>query len=422
MINNYFLLALFLFLNLITTVIRTGLLNVRYAQLISLRAKGIKNTERTIELVTQRAKTRSSLRLIQSILRFLMAVLALSMIKLGENIYLSTSIILTLVGTAILIWLSEFIVERVILRNPEIWAVRMTPLANLFIQLLSPILALPLYLSKSGESRNLVTITENELIDLVDASQRAGEIEKDESEMIHSVFEFGDTMAREIMVPRVDILSLEVNTNLEKAADALLESGFSRVPVYEGQIDNIIGFLYTKDMVNVWRSGNGISSLQDLLRPVKFIPETKKVDELLDEMQAARVHIAIVVDEYGGVAGLVTLEDIIEEIFGEIEDEYDDMEEELFQEVGPSEYLLDGRIPLEEINELLGTNIPTEGADTLGGLIFNRIGRVPTKGETVLEDNVSLTVEALNERRIHKVRVKIEPPDETNSQENEQKG
>jgi len=422
MINNYFLLALFLFLNLITTVIRTGLLNVRYAQLISLRAKGIKNTERTIELVTQRAKTRSSLRLIQSILRFLMAVLALSMIKLGENIYLSTSIILTLVGTAILIWLSEFIVERVILRNPEIWAVRMTPLANLFIQLLSPILALPLYLSKSGESRNLVTITENELIDLVDASQRAGEIEKDESEMIHSVFEFGDTMAREIMVPRVDILSLEVNTNLEKAADALLESGFSRVPVYEGQIDNIIGFLYTKDMVNVWRSGNGISSLQDLLRPAKFIPETKKVDELLDEMQAARVHIAIVVDEYGGVAGLVTLEDIIEEIFGEIEDEYDDMEEELFQEVGPSEYLLDGRIPLEEINELLGTNIPTEGADTLGGLIFNRIGRVPTKGETVLEDNVSLTVEALNERRIHKVRVKIEPPDETNSQENEQKG
>lgn len=422
MINNYFLLALFLFLNLITTVIRTGLMNVRYAHLISLREKGVKNTERTIELVTKRAKTRSSLRLTQSILRFLMAVLALSMIEPGENIYLSTSIILTLVGTAIIIWLSEFIVERVILRDPEIWAVRMTPLAILFIQFLSPILALPLYLSKSGETRNLVTITENELIDLVDASQRAGEIEKDESEMIHSVFQFGDTMAREIMVPRVDILSLNVNTQLEEAADALLESGFSRVPVYEGQIDNIIGFLYTKDMVNVWRSGNGISSLQDLLRPAKFIPETKKVDELLDEMQAARVHIAIVVDEYGGVAGLVTLEDIIEEIFGEIQDEYDFLEEELFQEVGPSEYILDGRIPLEEINELLGTNIPTEGADTLGGLIFNRIGRVPTKGETVLEDNVSLTVEALNERRIHKVRVKIEPPDETNSQENEQKG
>ena len=422
MINNYFLLALFLFLNLITTVIRTGLMNVRYAHLISLREKRVKNTERTIELVTKRAKTRSSLRLTQSILRFLMAVLALSMIEPGENIYLSTSIILTLVGTAILIWLSEFIVERVILRDPEIWAVRMTPLAILFIQFLSPILALPLYLSKSGETRNLVTITENELIDLVDASQRAGEIEKDESEMIHSVFQFGDTMAREIMVPRVDILSLNVNTQLEEAADALLESGFSRVPVYEGQIDNIIGFLYTKDMVNVWRSGNGISSLQDLLRPAKFIPETKKVDELLDEMQAARVHIAIVVDEYGGVAGLVTLEDIIEEIFGEIQDEYDFLEEELFQEVGPSEYILDGRIPLEEINELLGTNIPTDGADTLGGLIFNRIGRVPTKGETVLEDNVSLTVEALNERRIHKVRVKIEPPDETNSQENEQKG
>jgi CBS domain containing-hemolysin-like protein len=132
------------------------------------------------------------------------------------------------------------------------------------------------------------------------------------------------------------------------------------------------------------------------------------VDELLDEMQAARVHIAIIVDEYGGVAGLVTLEDIIEEVFGEIQDEYDIGEEEPYHKVGPGEYLFNGRFLLDEINEIMGTQLPTDNADTLGGLIFNSIGRVPKKGETLTEANVLLTVEQLNERRIHKVRAKLE--------------
>jgi CBS domain containing-hemolysin-like protein len=257
-----------------------------------------------------------------------------------------------------------------------------------------------------------VTITEDELITLVDASQMAGEIEKDESEMIHSVFQLGDTIAREIMIPRVDMLTLNVKTPVKEAADILLESGFSRVPVYDGQKDNVIGLIYTKDMLKAWRAGNGVGTLRELLRPAKFVPETKKIDELLDEMQAARIHIAIVVDEYGGIAGLVTLEDIIEEIFGEIQDEYDDGEEEPYQEVGPGEYLFNGRVLLDEINEIMGTELPTDNADTLGGLIFNSIGRVPTKGETLTEADVLLTVEELNERRIHKVRAKINAPND----------
>jgi CBS domain containing-hemolysin-like protein len=400
------LIGLFI-LNFFMTAIRAGLLNARYARLISLRENGNKNADKTIELVTNRAKTHSTLKLTQAINRFLMAGLVLSIYILELS---NTIVLLILLITAIVIWLSEFIVERRVLRDPEIWAVRLTPLANFFITLLSPILMLPLYLSKKSEGSNLVTITENELITLVDASQRAGEIEKDESEMIHSVFQFGDTIAREIMIPRVDILTLDVNTPLEKAADALLESGYSRIPVYEGRKDDVIGLLYTKDMLKVWREGNGVDSLHELLRPAKFIPETKKVDELLDEMQAARIHIAIVVDEYGGVAGLVTMEDIIEEIFGEIQDEYDAGEEEPYREVGPGEYLFNGRILLDEINEIMGTQLPTDNADTLGGLIFNRIGRVPTKGETLTEANVLLTVEELNERRIRKVRAKIETP------------
>lgn len=398
---------------------RAGLLNVRPGKLISRKETGDREVNRTIDLVTRRTRTRSSLKLVQALLRFFLAgVILTGFVMQGEEFLPPSTVILALVLTAILIWLLEFSIERVILRDPEKWAVRFTAPASFIITVFSPILALPLYLSRSGSLSNLVTITEDELITLVDASQRAGEIEKDESEMIHSVFQFGDTIAREIMVPRVDMLALEVHTPLKDAADALLESGFSRVPVYENGIDNILGLLYTKDMLQVWRSGNGIDSLRALLRPAKFVPESKKVDELLDEMQAARVHIAIVVDEYGGVEGVVTLEDIVEEIFGEIQDEYDEGEQAPYTQVSPNEYLCDGRVTLETINEVMGIHLPTDDAETLGGLIFTRVGGVPKLGDTFRETDASLTVEELVERRIHQVRVqRIQPDDQASSEE-----
>jgi putative hemolysin len=406
-VNNFQILifTLLVVLDLLFTAIRASLLNVRFPRLASMREAGIKKVERTIELVTRRARTRSSLKLGQALLRMCIAGMVLLYLVLPEFSIDNSLIIfgyMLLIGA--LIWLLEFILERWILQDPETWSLRLTPAARGIILILSPLLFIPLRLSRDSGSRNLVTITEEELIHLVDASQQAGEIEKDEREMIHSVFELGDTLAREIMVPRVDMLALEVDTPLEEAADKLLESGFSRVPVYEGQIDNIIGLLYTKDMLQVWRAGDEITSLRPLLRPARFIPETKKVDELLDEMQAARIHIAIVVDEYGGVAGLVTLEDIIEEIFGEIEDEYDDGVEELWHQLSSNEFLFDGRIPLEDVNTLLGTELPTEEADTIGGLIFARVGRVPAKGDGLEENGIKLTVDELRERRVHRVR------------------
>jgi CBS domain containing-hemolysin-like protein len=282
-------------------------------------------------------------------------------------------------------------------------------MANIYITIFSPVVLLLLKLTRSSESQNLVTISEEELIHLVDASQQAGEIDEDESEMIHSVFEFGDTLVREIMIPRVDMLALEVSTPLPEAADTLLESGFSRVPVFENQIDNIIGMIYTKDMLKVWRAGDGIDSLRSLLRPARFIPESKKADELLDEMQAARIHISVVVDEYGGVAGLVTLEDIIEEIFGEIQDEYDFSEEALWYQSGPGEYIFDGRILIDELNDLMNLSIPTDEADTLGGLIFNRKGRVPKVGDSLRVTRALFTVAEIHERRVHKVLAEVIP-------------
>jgi CBS domain containing-hemolysin-like protein len=185
-------------------------------------------------------------------------------------------------------------------------------------------------------------VTEEEIKTLVDAGEEGGSIEEDEKEMIYSIFDIGDTLAREIMIPRMDVLALDVETPLPAAVDAVISLGHSRIPVYQGNIDNVVGLLYAKDLLRVWKEG-GQTSLRGLLRPACFVPETKKVDDLLAELQQKRIHMAVVVDEYGGVAGLVTLEDIVEEIVGEIRDEYDVNEESLYERVSDAEYIFDAR-------------------------------------------------------------------------------
>lgn len=389
------------------TAARSGLLNVRYGKLVSMGEQGILSVEATVNLVQRRIRLRSSFKLAQSVLRFTMGGLLLALVLPWEvNQQPALMALAVLVGVALVVWLIEFAVERTILRDPERWAVRFTPLGSLLMTLLSPLVALPMRFSDPASNRNLVTITEEELRNLLDAGEEAGVIEAEESEMIQSVFELGETLAREIMVPRVDMLTLDVSTPLEEAADELLASGYSRVPVYDDHSENIIGILYTKDMLKAWRSGDGIHSLRELLRPVNFIPETKKLTELVNEMQAHRNHMAIVVDEYGGISGLVTLEDIVEEIFGEIQDEYDIDEDQLAERIGPDEFVFHGRINLDEVNDLMGTHLPVDDAETLGGLIYQLVGRVPRKGERLRVDGLALTVEQLSDRRIRKVRAK----------------
>lgn len=397
---------LLILVDLALTASRRALLSIRYGRMETLREHPDPKLQRTIELISQRNRLRATFKLAQSVSRFLIAGLLI-------QAYLPTSfsesdqpILLVLFAIAILLWLFELLIERVILRNPEGWAVRLTPLARFFVTALSPALRL---IKDDEEGQTIIHITEQELISLVNVSERAGEIEKDESEMIYSVFQFGDTIAREIMVPRVDMLTLDVHTPLDQAADILLESGYSRVPVVEDTTDNIIGLLYTKDMLKVWRDGGQVQSLRQLLREANFIPESKKVDELLDEMQAQRTHIAIVVDEFGGVSGLVTLEDIIEEIFGEIQDEYDDGEEELATEISSDEYVFHGRAPLDQVNYLMNTELDAPDADTLGGLIYIRLGRVPRIGEIVQEDGLALKIEQVVNRRIRRIRATKQP-------------
>jgi CBS domain containing-hemolysin-like protein len=241
---------------------------------------------------------------------------------------------------------------------------------------------------------------------LVDAGEEEGAIDLDEKEMIYSIFQLADTLAREIMVPRIDIVAVEVHTPLDKARDIIIKAGHSRIPVYEESLDQVCGLLYAKDLLSVWQRGEPLVELRSILRPALFVPESKRVPDLLRELRDSNVHLAIVIDEYGGTAGLVTMEDIVEEIVGEIRDEYDSAEEALYETVGPDEYVFDGRVNLDDFNRLLDVELPDELGDTLGGFIYGELGKVPKQGEVVVTHSLRLEVTSVVDRRIRKVRVR----------------
>ncbi len=259
--------------------------------------------------------------------------------------------------------------------------------------------------------RGMPIITEEEIKTLVDAGEEGGVIEEEEKEMIYSIFEYGDTVAREVMVPRMDVLAIDVDTPLLEAMDAVIQHNHSRVPVYQGSIDNIIGILYSKDLLKVLhekgRAGANEIRVADLLRPAAFTPESKKVSELFEEMQKRRNHMAIVIDEYGGTAGVVTIEDILEEIVGEIRDEYDQAEELDIQPGGNNEWIIAARANLGDVNDTLHVHFPLDEADTLGGFIYTQLGKVPLPGDEVHYENVLLKVINVAGRRIGKVRVQV---------------
>ena len=249
----------------------------------------------------------------------------------------------------------------------------------------------------------LGTITEEDLRTYVDAGEEGGLLKEEEKEMIYSIFDLGDTLAREIMVPRIDVVAVEADTPVSDALDIILEAGHSRVPVYDDNIDNIVGILYAKDLLAHWRKGGEPRPVRGLEREVYYVPETKLVSDLLRELQTKKVHIAIVVDEYGGTAGLVTIEDILEEIVGEIQDEYDP-EEFYMDRISDDEYIFSARMDLDDINDIMSVDLPTDESDTLGGLVYSMLGRVPTMGDSLDVADLHLTVLTVDGRRIGTVK------------------
>lgn len=249
-------------------------------------------------------------------------------------------------------------------------------------------------------------VTEEELRLLVTVGEEEGVLEEEETEMIHSIFEFADTTAREVMVPRIDMVTLASDATVAQAADFALQGGFSRIPVYEAHrgLDEIIGVLYTKDLLKHLRENHDSLPIRDLVRPAYFVPETKKLDDLLREIRQNRVHMVIVVDEYGSVAGLVTIEDLVEEIVGDIKDEYDH-EESLYEKINEHEYIFDAKISIYDFNELMGMHLGDADYETLGGFVYAQLDKIPIGGDTITFEGVTFTVLATRGRRITKIRV-----------------
>lgn len=405
-------LALLLLLDLLLVATRSSFLQSSPARLLAQREQSEEQVNRTLALLDQLPRLRAGLNLALVLTRFGLAGLVLRALSFQTLIFPVFANIVILIAAALLLFESEWAVEKIVSQNPENRVLYLEPFAAFWLLLAKP------FLNLQGVTKGALApleapglVTEDDLKTLVDAGQEKGLFEHGERQMIYSVFELRDTLAREIMVPRIDMVALEVHTSLDEAADAILKYGHSRVPVYEEIVDKVLGLLYAKDLLRVWREGVAIDSLQSLLRPAYFVPEAKKVDEMLAEMQSQRIHMAIVVDEYGGVAGLVTLEDIVEEVVGEIRDEYDQSEEAPYQELREGGYVFQGRIDLDDFNEIMASTLPKSDADTLGGYIYSVLGRVPAVGDEIREGNLLLIVEQVSTRRIRKVRARWLPED-----------
>jgi CBS domain containing-hemolysin-like protein len=249
-------------------------------------------------------------------------------------------------------------------------------------------------------------MTAEELKLIVERGGEQGILEAEEEQMINAVIELGDRRLHEVMVPRIAIVALPVSATLDEAIDLIVEEGHSRVPVYEESIDGVLGIIYAKDLLPVLKVGsNARPTVRSLLRAPLFVPESMSIDDLLHEFQRRKVHIAIVLDEYGGTAGLLTIEDLLEEIVGEIQDEYD-VEEPMIVRLSPDEARIDGRVDVDELTEIFDIPIALEDADeydTVGGLIFHRLGKVPRPGDEVRLNGLKLTVETTDGRRVGKV-------------------
>jgi CBS domain containing-hemolysin-like protein len=247
-------------------------------------------------------------------------------------------------------------------------------------------------------------VTEEEIQLLVRMGEEQGVLEKDEREMIRSIFEFGDTVVREVMVPRVDMVAVEADESIEAILDVVRTHGHSRIPVYHETIDQIVGLVHVKDLLSGSRDGRLEGTIRDFTRPAYFVPDTKRLDELFREMRRKKVHMAIAVDEYGGTAGLVTIEDLLEEIVGPIQDEYD-TEEAPIKKLNDRVALIDGAVHVEEVNAALGLALPAGEVDSVGGFVTSLLGHVPAQGDRITFENIEFSVERVDGHRIAQVRI-----------------
>lgn len=324
--------------------------------------------------------------------------------------------IATAVMTVLVLVFGEITPKTLAAKRAEYLSLEFSGIINTIGIVLSPIIKILNFITTGliklfgGLPLDNPLITEEELRMLVNVGQEEGFIDADEREMIDSIFEFDDTLVREVMVPRIDIIAINMNESLADISNLVIEVGHSRIPVYEHTIDNIVGVIYAKDLLRPLLACEPSGTIiKELMRPAYYVPESKKVRDLFEELRKEKVHMAIVLDEYGGTAGLLTIEDLVEEIVGDIQDEYD-QEEQNIQTLPDGTLLVDARTSIDELNEILELDLPNEEYDTISGLVFHNLGKLPAEGQELDIADLHIVVDKLVGRRVVKLRLSLKTP------------
>lgn len=388
-----------------------SLVSVNRYRVRARKEEGDRRAERLEKLLEQPSRFLSTILMLTLLVQVGASALATGL-ALGLGLPGPTAIA-TGVMTFLIFIFSEMAPKTYATNHPEKTAFQVAPVVRALSAVFYPLVRVLILLSNGlirlfgGKTiREGPFVTEGDIKALVTAAEEQLVIEEEEKKLIHSIFEFGDTLVREVMIPRTDMVMPEEGASMEEALEVILSSGFSRIPVYRRDFDHIVGVLYAKDLLPYLKRGESDARPKDLLREAYFVPETKRVSELLNEMRALTIHMAVVLDEYGGTSGLVTIEDLLEEIVGEIFDEYDSARE-LYESLGDGRYTFDARISIDDLNEMLGTRLPAHQWDTLGGLMYNLMGKIPKQGESVEFEGLRLTAQKVVGRRIAKVLLEV---------------
>ena len=321
-------------------------------------------------------------------------------------------ILMTVLISYITLVLGELVPKRLALQQSEAVALRVGGIIRFVSIIFAPVVKLLTTTTNvlvklfGGNDEGMdQNITEEEIRTMINVGEEKGIFQETETEMINSIFEFDDTVVKEVMTPRTDMIAVEIESSLEEILDVIVEENFSRIPVYDDTIDNIVGILYVKDLFSmIKKKMEWEVSLKDIIRPAHYVSEYKKIDELFKEMQKSKSHIAIVIDEYGGTAGLITIEDLLEEIVGNIFDEYDDVILD-FEKIDEYTYIVNGMLDIGEVNDLLHEDIPEEEFDTISGMVLSLSGKMPEVGDEVTYDDILFRIEEVDDKRISRIKI-----------------
>ena len=427
-ITQLIFLAVLIFLSALFSSAETAFLSINKIRLRNLQEDGEKKADLVLLMLEHQNKLISTLLVGNNIVNIGSSALAT---KMATEAFGNAGVgIATGIMTLLVLVFGEVIPKNLAAAHAENWAMFIAPFIRLVSFVLTPVVFLltklsdfVVHFSKSDDEED-PTITEDEFKILVNVGQEEGVLDESESEMINSIFEFDETVVKAIMVPRIDIVAVDVEDCINEALRIIVDGGHSRIPAYEESIDNIVGILYAKDIFAHLDADFDKMKVKELLRPAYYIPETKKVSDLLNELRLKKVHMAIILDEYGGTNGLVTIEDLIEEIIGDIQDEYD-VEDDLIVMHGDDHLVADARAPIGDVEDAFDVELDEEiledsEADTIGGLAFEHLGGIPAVGDEVTVGRFLIRIVEVSGRRISKVEILLLPPEEEETEEDDE--